>query len=190
MPVDLRPRRSDTTRAAILSSARERFARDGYERATIRSIAADARIDPAMVIRYFGSKEKLFAAAAEFDLHLPDPRSLPRGEIGTRVVAHFLERWESDDTLMALLRAGMTNEAAAERLRAIFTVQIEPAVAAIAPDDVAVRSGLIASHVLGVALTRYVLRLPPVVAMTREEIVRWVGPTVQRYLAGGPTVNG
>ena len=65
-------RRSDRTRAAILAAARERFAADGYERATIRAIAADAAIDPAMVMRYFGNKEKLFAAAAEFDLRLPD----------------------------------------------------------------------------------------------------------------------
>jgi AcrR family transcriptional regulator len=61
-------RKSDRTRAAILTAARERFGADGYERATIRAIAADAAIDPAMVMRYYGNKEKLFAAAAEFDL--------------------------------------------------------------------------------------------------------------------------
>ncbi|MFC7615369.1 TetR/AcrR family transcriptional regulator [Actinokineospora soli] len=59
-----KPRRSDATKAAILTAARERFATDGYERATIRSIAADANIDPSMVMRYYGNKEKLFAAAA------------------------------------------------------------------------------------------------------------------------------
>ena len=59
------PRRSDATRAAILAAARERFAADGYERATIRAIAADAKIDPSMVMRYYGNKEKLFAAAAD-----------------------------------------------------------------------------------------------------------------------------
>ena len=59
-------KKSDRTRAAILAAARERFAQDGYERATIRAIAADAAIDPAMVMRYYGNKEKLFAAAASF----------------------------------------------------------------------------------------------------------------------------
>jgi AcrR family transcriptional regulator len=181
-----RPRRSDATRAAILAAARERFASDGYERATIRAIAADAGIDPAMVMRYYGTKDKLFASAAEFDLRLPDPRTMPRDEIGTRVVAHFLERWESDDTLMALLRAGVTNEAAAERLRGIFASQVATGVAAVAadPSEVATRSGLVASQILGVALTRYVLRLPPVAAMSRDEVVRWVGPTIQHYLTG------
>ncbi|MFD6811748.1 helix-turn-helix domain-containing protein, partial [Streptomyces anthocyanicus] len=64
-------RRSDTTRAAILEAARERFAADGYERATIRAIARDAGIDPSLVMRYFGNKEGLFAAASEIDLALP-----------------------------------------------------------------------------------------------------------------------
>jgi AcrR family transcriptional regulator len=183
---DPRPRRSDATRAAILTAARERFAHDGYERATIRAIAAEAGIDPAMVMRYYGTKEKLFATAAEFDLRLPDPTTMPRDEIGIRVVAHFLDRWESDDSLMALLRAGVTNEAAAQRLRGIFASQVAPAVAAVAPNSsqVATRSGLVASQILGVALTRYVLRLPPVAAMSRDEVIRWVGPTVQRYLTG------
>src|SRR6266581_4742344 len=76
-------RRSDTTKAAILAAARQHFAASGYERATIRAIAADAGIDPAMVMRYFGNKEKLFAAAAEFDLRLPDLAAVPRGTLGS-----------------------------------------------------------------------------------------------------------
>jgi hypothetical protein len=139
-----------------------------------------------MVMRYFGNKEKLFAAAAAFDLRLPDPTTIARDEIGARMVGHFLDRWESDDTLMALLRAAVTNEAAAERARDIFATQIAPAVAAVAPDpaEVGIRSGLVATQILGAALARYVLRLPPVTGMDRAELVGWLGPTVQRYLTG------
>jgi AcrR family transcriptional regulator len=183
---ETRTRRSEATRAGILAAARERFAADGYERATIRAIAADADIDPAMVMRYYGSKERLFAAAAQFELRLPDPRSMPRDELGARMVTHFVERWEADDVLTALLRAGVTNESAAERLRSVFASQVAPAVAAVVADtaQVPVRSGLVASQILGLALTRYVLKLPPVATMTRDEIVSWVGPTLQRYLTG------
>lgn len=77
-----------------MTAARERFATEGYERATVRAIAADAGIDPAMVMRYFGSKERLFAAAAEFDLRLPDLAAVPADEIGAVLVGHFLDRWE------------------------------------------------------------------------------------------------
>jgi AcrR family transcriptional regulator len=180
------PRRSDATRAAILSAARERFAADGYERATIRAIAAVAGIDPALVMRYYGNKEKLFAAAAEFDLRIPDLSGTPRDQIGHRLVGHFLERWESDDTLMALLRASVSNPAAAARMRAIFGAQVAPLAAALSSDPAtaAVRAGLVSSQTLGFALSRYVLRLPPIVAMTRAEAVAWLGPTVQRYLTG------
>lgn len=72
------------TKSVILAAARERFAADGYERATIRAIAADAAIDPSMVMRYYGNKERLFAAAAEFDLELPDLTQVPRAQIAPR----------------------------------------------------------------------------------------------------------
>jgi AcrR family transcriptional regulator len=177
-------RRSDATRAAILVAARERFASDGYERATIRAIAADAGIDPSMVMRYYGNKEKLFAAAAEFDLQLPDVTAVPPGEIGIRLARHFLARWEGDETLTALLRAAVTNEAAAARMRELFGGQLLPVVAAACPDPAEAprRAGLIATQMIGLAMCRFVLRLPPVMAMSADEAVTWLGPTIQRYL--------
>ena len=129
-----RARRSDATRAAILRAARERFAADGYERATIRAIAADARIDPSMVMRYYGSKEGLFAAAAEFDLRLPDLADVPAEQLGEVLVRHFLDRWEGDETLAALLRTASTNQGAAERMRGIFADQLGAAVARFGTD--------------------------------------------------------
>jgi AcrR family transcriptional regulator len=177
-------RRSDATRAAILLAARERFASDGYERATIRAIAADAAIDPSMVMRYYGNKEKLFAAAAEFDLQLPDVSTVPAEDLGGILAGHFLHRWEGDDTLTALLRAAATNEAAADRMRELFGGQLLPVVVAVCPDpaDAPRRAGLVASQMLGLALCRFVLRLPPIVAMPAEQAAAWVAPTIQRYL--------
>lgn len=179
-----RPRRSDATRSAILTAARERFAADGYDRATIRAIAAEAGIDPAMVMRYYGSKERLFAAAADFDLRLPDVSAMPRAEVGIRMVGHFLNRWEEDETLMALLRAGVTNEAAQGRIKAIFADQIGPAVAVLSADpaQAQVRAGLLATQMLGLALCRYVLKLPPIATMSRADVIAWLAPTIQRYL--------
>jgi AcrR family transcriptional regulator len=180
------PRRSDATRAAILTAARERFAADGFERATIRAIAADARIDPSLVMRYYGNKEKLFAAAAEFDLRLPGFTDLPADRHGAAMVEHFFDRWEGDETLLALIRAAVTQEAASLRMQEIFAAQLGPIIARLTPDpsSAATRAGLIASQMLGFALCRFVLRLPPVVDLGREEAVAWFGPTVQRYLHG------
>ena len=175
-------RSSEQTKAVILAAARENFANLGYEGATIRSIAAAADIDPSMVMRYFGNKDKLFAAAAEFDLRFPDLTGVPTKQLGAAMVGHVLERWEGDEALILLLRSSTTNAEAAQRMREIFGAQLGPAVAALAPQDSARRAGLIASQMLGIALSRLVLRLPPVVAMSRDELVAWLGPTIQRYL--------
>jgi AcrR family transcriptional regulator len=177
-------RTSEETKATILAAARERFAADGYERGTIRAIAADAHIDPSMVMRYFGSKEQLFAAASDFDLNLPELSQVPRDRVGWVLVEHFLERWETDEALMVLLRSGVTNHRVAERMRSIFADQLGPVVAGLAadPSRAAQRAGLVASQILGLALCRYVLRFPPVIELSREEIVAWIGPTVHRYL--------
>jgi AcrR family transcriptional regulator len=175
-------RKSDRTRAAILTAARERFGADGYERATIRSIAADAAIDPAMVMRYYGNKEKLFAAAAEFDLRLPDLAGVPRDRLGEMLIRHFLTRWEGDDTLRALLRAAVTNETAAERMRQLFTAQLAPKLVELAVDAPAIRAGLVATQTLGLALCRYILEIGPLAALSHDDVVAWLGPTVTRYL--------
>ncbi|MEU3688309.1 TetR family transcriptional regulator [Streptomyces narbonensis] len=177
-------RRSDATRAAILAAARERFASDGYERATIRAIARDAAIDPSMVMRYYGNKEGLFAAASEIDLDLPALGALPSRHIGAVLVTHFLDRWERDDVLTGMLRVGVTNTAGAERMRAVFAEQLGPIARGVCPDPAEAprRAALVASQILGMALTRYVLRLPPAVEMSGDEVVAWLGPTVQRYL--------
>jgi AcrR family transcriptional regulator len=177
--------RSEETRNAILAAARRRFADDGYERATIRAIAADAGIDPSMVMRYYGSKDGLLAAAVDIALDLPALEDLPAGRRGETLVRHFLAVWEGEranDVLSVLLRSAVTNEAAAERMRTIFATQVGP-VLARSPEGPA-RAALIASQMLGVALCRYILRLPEIVALDPEALVRSLAPTVERYLSG------
>lgn len=172
------------TKSVILAAARERFAADGYERATIRAIATDAKIDPAMVMRYFGSKEKLFAAAAEFDLQLDALVDVPRDQLGPALVRHFLRRWEADEALQVLLRTGITNDGAAERMREIFAGQLGPLIARLTgdPAQAPVRATLISSQMLGIGLTRYILRFPTAATLSEQDLVAWLGPTIQRYL--------
>jgi AcrR family transcriptional regulator len=184
----VRTRRSNATRATILHAAQVRFAADGYDRATIRAIAADARIDPSMVMRYYGSKARLFAAAVDVDLRLPDLSGVARAELGKLLVAHFLERWEGDpgDALLMLLRSAATDEVARERMRHTFASQLVPVVASVVGEtrEASGRAGLIASQLLGLAFTRHILRLPAVVALDRDVLIEQIGPTIQRYLIG------
>ncbi|MEZ5126893.1 MAG: TetR family transcriptional regulator [Micropruina glycogenica] len=183
-------RSSVDTKAAILAAARERFAAVGFQGATIRAIAAEAGIDPAMVMRYFGSKDELFAAAADYNLELPDLTGVDRSRLGAAVVGHFLNRWEGDEALGLLVRSATTNADAAARMHRIFGEQLLPVVAAVVPAEVAAqRAGLIATQILGFALCRFVLELPPVVAMSRDDIVSWLGPTIQSYLETDPRAD-
>ncbi|MFC9814717.1 TetR family transcriptional regulator [Streptomyces virginiae] len=181
-------RSSDRTRGVILRAARERFAAQGYERTTIRSVAADAEIDPSMVMRYFGSKERLFDAALEVDLRLPDLGAVPAGELPDALVRHFVERWEgdpADDALLVLLRSAVTNEQAANRMREVFAAQVAPALAAaLGPERAARAAGLVSTQLLGLALTRYLLRLPAVTALSPDDLVAGLAPALAATLSG------
>ena len=175
-------KRSDRTKAAILRAARDRFAADGYERTTIRAVAADAAIDPSMVMRYFGSKEQLFDAALTIDLRLPDLGAVAPQDLARTVLRHFLDRWESDpadDALLVLLRSAVTNERAALRMHEIFATQVAPALGgALGPQGAEV-APVLTTQLLGLALTRYLIRLPAVTALAPEQLVDALLPAVE-----------
>ncbi|MFL6135898.1 MAG: TetR family transcriptional regulator [Nocardioidaceae bacterium] len=183
---DGRDRRSNRTRTAILHAARERFAAQGYDRTTIRGVAADAHIDPSMVMRYFGNKAQLFEAALTIDLRLPDLAAVPHEEVPAVLVRHFVDRWEgdpTDDALLVLLRSAVTNEQAAARTHEIFASQVAPALSAALGRELAGRrAGLVAAQLLGLALTRYLVRLPAVTALTRGEIEQALIPAIRATL--------
>ncbi|WP_406439472.1 TetR family transcriptional regulator [Streptomyces sp. NBC_01613] len=178
--------RGSQTRAAILAAARARFAADGYEKATIRAIAADAHIDPSMVMRYYGNKEQLFAAAVDIDLELPDLAAVPADELPQVVVRHFLQRWEgdaADDALLLLLRSAVTNQKAAEHMRSIFMKQVSPAFGKALDDrEAAERAALVSCQLLGLALGRYLLAIPAVTSQPVDTLVDRYAPAILAVL--------
>src|SRR6476619_415329 len=99
------------TRADILAAARVRFGSDGYEPTTLRAVASYVGSDPARVIRYFGSKQELFAAAAEFTLDLPDLTAVHPDDVADALLPSFFAAWEEDATFVALLRTAITQRA-------------------------------------------------------------------------------
>jgi AcrR family transcriptional regulator len=185
--------RSEPTRTAILTEARRLLAEKGYEGTTIRAVAAAAGVDPSMVMRYYGNKEGLFGAAVDLDLHFPDASGWPRDELGARLARHVVARWEgelSDELIRLLLRSATTNAAAVAQLQAVFGGQVLRFVRQVAGADtpeVTRRASMLATQVLGVALCRYVLALPPVVAMDADTLVAMLAPVIQHYLTGDLT---
>jgi Bacterial regulatory proteins, tetR family len=116
-------RKSDRTRAAILDAARRLFAEHGHDGTTVRDIAAAASIDPAMVIRYFGSKDELFVRASAFDLRLPDLSKVKRAQVGDTLIRHFLELGDGFGGMTVLLRSAASNEYAAARVLELFATR-------------------------------------------------------------------
>lgn len=187
------------TREAILESARRQFAEHGYDHATIRAIAAQAEVDPALVHHFFGTKERLFAAAMELPIvpseiisaALAEGYRPPDQSPGEHMVRSALAVWEAAgirDSFLGLLRSALTSERAAGMLREFVTQAVLEPLASHAggrdAEDTAFRASLIGSHMLGLALARYVLRFGPIAAARPDELAAAIGPTIDRYLTG------
>jgi AcrR family transcriptional regulator len=176
----------------IVEAAREHFKR-GYDQATVRGIAADAGVDVAMVYYFFGNKEGLFTASVidipEHPLHqlgtLLDEGS---DHVGERLVRRFIERWDAGDTFEPLLtvwRSAAVQPLARKLLHDTLAGPLAGRVAAeFGVDDAVLRVELVASHLMGLAFARYQLRIEPMASTSVDDLVAWIGPTVQRYLTG------
>jgi AcrR family transcriptional regulator len=183
-----RPGRSGT-REAILAAARRSFARRGYDATTIRAVAADAGVDPALVGHYFGPKDALFAAALELPRvpseALSDALEAPDAELGARIASTFLAVWDdaTGGALVALLRSAGSNERAAATIREFASSEVVPRVAGrLRGPDARLRASLIASHLVGLAMVRHVLRVEPVASAPAAELGAAVGRALQSYI--------
>lgn len=185
---------STGTREAVLASAREAFTDSGYRSATIRSIAAAAGVDPALVMHFFGNKETLFAEAMRPPF---EPAAILGGALkanpdraGETVATFFLEAWDSDSqrrSLLGLVRSAVTEEAAAAMFRDSVLCGVEAALTEFGSDQPGLRASLVASQLIGLAIGRYIVRLQPLVEVPRAELVAAVAPALQRYITGDIT---
>jgi AcrR family transcriptional regulator len=174
------------------------FATDGYDEASIRSIARAAAVDPALVHHYFGGKAELFMAALE----LPrDPRdvaeTLDEGlPTGQRVVVGFLRMWDVDPAdrepgrghpFVAAMQAASATEGAGIALREFLTERIWSRLPRLEGDSETMyklRRALVSSQLMGLAWSRYILQMEPLASAPPEVIARVVGPTMERYAIG------
>lgn len=178
-------RSAQETRSRLVSAGRKAFSERGFERTTVREIADEAGVSPALINRYFGGKEQLFAEAVSIDLAFPNLSRIDRHLLGNTLVAHFFQRWEGspeDDMLRVLIRAAVTNHKAAARMRSILADQVVTMVEEVAgPSRARERAYLIATQILGLAYARVVLGMSDE-DIGADTIVKMVGKTIQCYL--------
>ncbi|MDX6359313.1 MAG: hypothetical protein QOH37_2367 [Nocardioidaceae bacterium] len=189
-PRGRRPGAPDT-RAAILAAARTSFADKGFGGTTIRAVASAAGVDAALVHHYFGTKDDLFVAALELPV---DPRvaiapALAGGAegAGERVLRVFVGVWDdpaNTPVFVALARTLLDPSASHLMRDGFLPVVLQPVGRALGLDRPELRMSLVASQVLGIILSRYVLELEPVASMPAETLVASYAPTIQRYLTG------
>lgn len=177
-----RRRNAVATRTTIITAAHSLFAQHGYERTTIRRVAELAGIDPALVMRYFGSKQGLFVAAAGMNLEPPDLTGVAPDRVADLLIPMFVRAWGPQGPLMGLLRAAASNHAAAAALRTLFTDTVAPMLRDVATDRHVTRAGLIGSHLVGIAVARQIIGTPPLVEMTDAELTEWLRPVIYHYL--------
>jgi AcrR family transcriptional regulator len=188
-PAGRRPGKIDT-RPLILDAARDCFAEAGYDATTIRSIAGRAGVDPALVHHYFGTKSELFVAAVDFPFAPPAVPSplLDDDDAGTRIVAMFLSLWDDEATrrrMLAIVRSATQHELAAVMLRTFLRRGVVGTFVNRLPSaDADLRATLVGSQLIGLAIARYVIALPPLSTASDAEIVAAYGPAIQRYLTG------
>lgn len=171
-----------STKAAILAVARRQFGMHGLDRTTIRSVAREAGVDPALVMHYFGSKGGLFKAAARHHLEVPDLAGVGPDEVAGVLVPMFVQMWGPDGPLLPLLRAAASDPGAAAVLADTFAARVAPRLAALAVDHPQERAALIGAHLVGVAVARHIIGVPQLGEMDDATLAAWLGPVFAHYL--------
>jgi AcrR family transcriptional regulator len=170
------------TEARILTTARRLFGEHGFDRTTIRAIATEAGSDPGLVMRYFGSKEKLFAQAAAIPADGPIEGS-PE-QIAQQLTAALTEKLADEPVAaLAALRAMFSHPEAAEEVRAAMNSQQRQVAAQLPGDDAVLRSGVIGALTLGLVISRHLVHLEGLDA-SPEELGAVVGPLIEELTTG------
>lgn len=180
------------TREAILDTARRHFAELGYDRTTLRGVAGAAGVDTALVIHFYGSKQRLFALAAELPIDtevvVPGLLAGPRATIGHRLARQVLDTLAQEEgrrRVTGLIRAAASEEAAARVIRERITRELlVPIAEGIDAPDAALRAALVSSQIVGLVMARYVVALDALTGADDDLLAAAVGVTLQNYLTG------
>ena len=177
---DMTERKGQRTRRRILEAARTVFAEIGYERATIRGIAAAAGVDKSSIAQYFGSKQSLFREAVHWEIPIAALAGDGPAQTAQNYARAMLTAWAADanSPMAVLLRTSMTSDDAADLLRTHITGQaIDSMAGTIQASD-----ALAGAILMGVASQRHILRMPDLADADIEDILRLVVPLLQSLI--------
>ncbi|MER5649875.1 TetR family transcriptional regulator [Streptosporangium sp. NPDC002524] len=179
------------SRQRVLEAARALFREHGYGGTTMRAVAAEAEVDPAMVFYFFGTKQGLFGAALEVPEQVPSAiESVFTGgldDIGARMVRTLVENLDKSHRtpLVTLTRSALTHDDSETLLRQYIDREItDRLVTMLGTPDATVRVAMLNVQILGLAVARYIVRIEPVASASVDDLVTWFGPIMQQGLTG------
>ena len=188
--VGRRPGNADT-RGEIVEAAKRVFAEKGYDGASLRGVAREAGVDPALVHHYFDGKASLFVAA----MALPfDPRQVKEHAAeaeysGARTIEGFLTMWDlaegTGSSFASCLSAMAASSNVADAMREFVNERVWSVLRRNEGETESLtrrRTAMVSSQLMGLAFARYILRVPPMSTASPKQIGRWVGPTLDRYV--------
>ncbi|MTD58849.1 TetR/AcrR family transcriptional regulator [Amycolatopsis pithecellobii] len=172
------------TEERILTVARRLFARQGYDRTTIRAVAGEAGIDPGLVIRYFGNKENLFAHAARMESE--DPLPANASDVATLLLDSLGDKLAGEPvSVIAMLRSMLTHPEAGREVLAFMTDQQRQIAKALPQPDAALRADLLGAITMGMLFGRYLIKLEVLQDASPEEIIDLLRPCFHALAEGG-----
>lgn len=186
------------TRGDILAAAAAVFTRDGYERGSVRGVAREAGVDPALVRHYFSSKQELFVEAMrpQFDLR-EHAKRLAAGDpelVGFRVMTFFVEAWADPvvgPRVISLMRAALEHREVSDFVRGLIVERVIQTVCAeVGAPDPQQAAVTAASQVFGLAMVRHVARMEPLASESPESLVARYGPIMTHLLRGRAVPQG
>lgn len=190
-----RPGRRPGTSSArddILASARKLFSLNGIDKTSIRTIASDAGVDPALVHHYFGTKLDLFREVVQLPVDpsvvLQPLRDVPVDELGVTIPRLIIALWDSElgANMLAVFRSALTG--ADDGLVRVFFREVLVNIIAervdSPPGSGVLRAEFAITQMAGILVGRYIMAIEPLASLTAEQIALTVGPNIQRYLTG------
>jgi AcrR family transcriptional regulator len=174
----------------LLETAANRFAEAGYDKTSVRDIAAVAGVDPALIRHYFGSKAGLFRATMGWPF---DPAQIAahitageRSGLAERLTGFFFDAWEQPQSraaLMAILRGAATHDESAALVRQFISGQLYPLIAeAVLDPDGELRVDLAMAQLLGIALLRHIIKVEPIASRPADDLKTRVAPVINVHL--------
>jgi AcrR family transcriptional regulator len=189
-----RHRDATATRKAILASARQAFARAGYDGVGVRAIAQGAGVTAMMVNRYFGSKERLFAEVVAETIATPNiltRENIASPTLGRDMAAALVEQTETGaiplDGFLIMLHS-LSNKRAAHIERAMIEAHHQKAMTAALTGELAPqRAALVLSLIAGFQVMRQMIGLSALAEADPKALVRILRPVFQRLVESEQT---